>query len=88
MTPFLRFPALSLFRLAAVITVATGSGQAQVTPAIATRIDNVFKRFTQSTPGCALLVRKDGATLYSHSSAASLSCRSSQFNDSSRDATS
>lgn len=43
------------------------SAAAQVAPATAARIDNVFKQFTRGTPGCALLVRKDGATLYAHS---------------------
>ena len=36
-------------------------------PSIAARIDDVFTRFTPHTPGCALLVRKAGATLYSRS---------------------
>jgi CubicO group peptidase (beta-lactamase class C family) len=47
--------------------VIAGSARAQVDPVTAARIDKVFKRFTHDTPGCALLVRKDGATLYSHS---------------------
>jgi CubicO group peptidase (beta-lactamase class C family) len=33
----------------------------------ASRIDSVFGHYTSKTPGCALLIRKDGTTVYAHS---------------------
>ena len=40
--------------------------RAQIAPSTVARIDAVFGRYTSLTPGCALLVRRAGATLYSH----------------------
>lgn len=56
-----------VIRSAVAAGVIASSARAQVAPATAARIDDVFKRFSHATPGCALLVRKDGATWYSKS---------------------
>jgi CubicO group peptidase (beta-lactamase class C family) len=54
------------FAVVLVIAIAPAV-PAQTVPAdLPRRIDAVFARFTQSTPGCAVGLAKDGKTLYTH----------------------
>lgn len=56
---------LSVVWSIAAVTLFSLSAAAQLAPAATARIDDVFKRFTSATPGCAVLVRENGKAVYS-----------------------
>ncbi|HEV8410122.1 MAG TPA: serine hydrolase domain-containing protein, partial [Gemmatimonadaceae bacterium] len=59
----------SLARAAQLCAACVGlsaPAHAQLAASAAARIDSVFRQYTAQTPGCAVLIRQNGATLYSH----------------------
>src|SRR5438132_833083 len=56
----------SPMRAAAYLGALVASQSGAQTPDLGPRVDKIFARFTNATPGCAVGLAKDGKTLYTH----------------------
>ena len=60
-------PAIRALACILPLFIASTLGAQQTVPAgLGARIDQIFARFTRTTPGCAVGLAKDGRTLYVH----------------------